>query len=544
MLLTFLSWIYFFLIFTLCGLLFGKAMNPKRDNAPGLLHSFFYGFFFVTLVLCALSFVMRISYEAHIIMIAISAYSYFRNRKSFHEQLGFQFNDILQSETKYKIFIAVLTLVFLERSSAYFAVYDTNLYHLQTIKWIENYHVIKGLGNLHGRLAFNNLGFLTYAFGDFSFINGIFLHGINGLIYFLLMMKLLQQWRGGRTGAGFFILLGVQLSLIFTFKFISSFSHDILVLQLIVYIFYLYFEEEEKDHQLIILLSVLVVTCKISSLFILGVPLILLFRKEISLTGSRNAILASALILAFFAGRNIILSGYLVYPFPGIDIMNVDWKMPQRQAMEEAAAVKAWAIDPAMDPAEARSLTMKAWIPLWFRAMEPWNKILVIMLGISIAFNSYFIWVKKEFKSIRLIFLLILMALTFWFIKAPDMRFAFGFIFCMISLVLYFFFPQPQANGLLRSFVLAFSAFTAIIYIVYLVKNKNNDISFAEKIIAPAGYMKFPVHSEEINGNTFYITEDAGGRCGYEALPSLPKFNKDIYYRGDKIEDGFRQISK
>ena len=37
--------------------------------------------------------------------------------------------------------------------------YDSDLYHAQAIHWIEDYGIIKGLGNLHVRLAYNSAAF-------------------------------------------------------------------------------------------------------------------------------------------------------------------------------------------------------------------------------------------------------------------------------------------------------------------------------------------------------------------------------------------------
>lgn len=39
--------------------------------------------------------------------------------------------------------------------------YDSGLYHLSAIRWINEYPIVPGLGNLHGRLAFNS-SFFTY----------------------------------------------------------------------------------------------------------------------------------------------------------------------------------------------------------------------------------------------------------------------------------------------------------------------------------------------------------------------------------------------
>lgn len=40
--------------------------------------------------------------------------------------------------------------------------YDSGLYHFNTIRWLNEYPLVPGLGNLHGRLAYNQ-SFFTYA---------------------------------------------------------------------------------------------------------------------------------------------------------------------------------------------------------------------------------------------------------------------------------------------------------------------------------------------------------------------------------------------
>ena len=68
------------------------------------------------------------------------------------------------------------------------SVYDTGLYHAQYIKWIRNYPVVPGLGNLHGRFAFNSMflvlsGLLTYKIKD------ILIFPLNGICYLVLAIK-------------------------------------------------------------------------------------------------------------------------------------------------------------------------------------------------------------------------------------------------------------------------------------------------------------------------------------------------------------------
>jgi hypothetical protein len=44
--------------------------------------------------------------------------------------------------------------------------YDSGMYHAPTVEWFKAYPVVPGLGNLHGRLAFNPSGLLFAAMLD------------------------------------------------------------------------------------------------------------------------------------------------------------------------------------------------------------------------------------------------------------------------------------------------------------------------------------------------------------------------------------------
>lgn len=61
--------------------------------------------------------------------------------------------------------------------------YDTALYHAQSIRWIEEYGVVPGLGNLHHRFAYNNSIFSLQALFSLKFLTGgVSLHNINGFL--------------------------------------------------------------------------------------------------------------------------------------------------------------------------------------------------------------------------------------------------------------------------------------------------------------------------------------------------------------------------
>ena len=48
--------------------------------------------------------------------------------------------------------------------------YDTDLYHAQSIRWIEECGVAPGIGNLHNRLAYNSSFFCLQALYSFGFL--------------------------------------------------------------------------------------------------------------------------------------------------------------------------------------------------------------------------------------------------------------------------------------------------------------------------------------------------------------------------------------
>ena len=64
--------------------------------------------------------------------------------------------------------------------------YDTGLYHLNSIRWANEHHIIKGIGNIHTRLGLNQLYFLYAASLNFHpFLNDCAFHAANSFLYAL-----------------------------------------------------------------------------------------------------------------------------------------------------------------------------------------------------------------------------------------------------------------------------------------------------------------------------------------------------------------------
>ncbi|MBC7239454.1 MAG: hypothetical protein H5T71_05085, partial [Chloroflexi bacterium] len=70
--------------------------------------------------------------------------------------------------------------------------YDDGLYHLQTIRWLRSYPLPPGLGNLHGRLAFNS-AYLCYAATLWELPGLALRHLANGPLTLALLLETLKS---------------------------------------------------------------------------------------------------------------------------------------------------------------------------------------------------------------------------------------------------------------------------------------------------------------------------------------------------------------
>ena len=94
--------------------------------------------------------------------------------------------------------LAVLILLWAYCTSRGYMHYDSDLYHAQSIRWIEEYGIVKGLGNIHVRFAYNSSFFAISALYSMPYVFGQSLHCVNGLMAMLLSVEALhivQAWR-------------------------------------------------------------------------------------------------------------------------------------------------------------------------------------------------------------------------------------------------------------------------------------------------------------------------------------------------------------
>ncbi len=240
-------------------------------------------------------------------------------------------------------------------------VYDTGLYHAQAVRWIRSFAIVPGLGNVHGRLAFNNSSFLYAALLNVGPWTGHYFHFASSLLLAVLLVQLTvdippRRREGASRVESFFsalLLIGVVAAA--RDSGVSSPTPDLPVLALGIVISRILLRALSRaaaptfgDVATVLLLSLIGVTVKLSFVvFGIGAPALLIWiwiRRERKVSLRRATILGliTIAILGAWAGRGLILSGYPAYPatFGGIPVR---WKVPAEMARGDMRGIRDWA---------------------------------------------------------------------------------------------------------------------------------------------------------------------------------------------------------
>ena len=149
---------------------------------------------------------------------------------------------------------------------------DTDLYHAQSVRWIEEYGIIKGLGNLHHRLAYNSAFMSLQALYSWKFLIDQSMHVMNAYLCMLVTLYALitcSCLQGKYKGSDCFKLV-IFLYNIMNVDLMASPGTDNFVLLFLLYILSKwcdYVEEKNKQTEaygILCLLALYALTVKVS----------------------------------------------------------------------------------------------------------------------------------------------------------------------------------------------------------------------------------------------------------------------------------------
>ncbi len=451
------------------------------------------------------------------------------------------------------ILLLLLTLLFAYGASTGIIHYDTSLYHAQSIRWIEEYGVVPGLGNLHTRLAYNSAAFCLSALYSFAFLGGQSYHCVGGFLALLLAVVCFTGFvRKDFTKpvlSDFVRVMGIYYLLIIFDEMISPASDYFMVL-MVFYILITWLELLERKeasympYGLLCVLCVSVVTMKLSGALILLLtvkPAVMLIREKRGkeIVGFLGAGIVTVLP---FLIRNVILSGWLVYPFTFLDLFDFDFKIPKGVAEYDSREIQVWGRG--YSDVTRYEEPIGKWLPDWVASLDSINKVfLLLAIGALFVLVGIGIYALLKRKKDMLDFLLVAgcmaASFAFWLTSAPLIRYGcvylwvfpmlvWGYVYLQIS-------PKVDKYKLYLAFLLLVGCYKAGAFVSETAENAT-----AEYLVVQKDYENYETVSYELHGYTFYYPAH-GDQTGYEDFPSSPVKAEDVF-RGDSIEDGFVDV--
>jgi hypothetical protein len=335
------------------------------------------------------------------------------------------------------------------RASKSIGAYDTGTYHLQSIRWIKEYGTVPGLANLFGQLGFNSQWHVLWAAFDHGpFANGLSYH-LAGLIPFVVLLllylnglvKILEVERAV-SGSTLISLLGFVGITYYYKSHLSSLSTDLPAAALALYCVQRFMNGSEikaktqasNYHAEFVAFVIVPVAC----IFVLTIKLSLLPLMLLAIFAYRNlqskrwvyTVFAAAALVGFpYFLRNIVLTGYLLYPI-GIPIpMTLDWKVPIEDLFVMRNYIREFPITTDRFDVDIAALNLAQKITLW---ILNWNgtrvQLIFAWLVISLAFCCVLSLLKPviSFQIARLhctTYIIVMTGLIFCILTAPEPRF-------------------------------------------------------------------------------------------------------------------------
>lgn len=438
---------------------------------------------------------------------------------------------------------------------------DSGLYHAQAIQWAQRFPVAPGLGNLHGRLAFNShLHLLTAFFSASPGPQHPAWQQAAGSFWFLLLVsyagrQLARTRTGGELPSTLALYYVGALALVFVAyrPWISSPMPDsgvaLLTLLLLGWALEKLLLRGPAAHFTraeVLLLAVLLataITYKVSASYLV-LPLgFVAWRLRPPAKGWYGAAgLALLGVLLPWLARNVVLSGYLVYPLAWWAALPVDWKVPSSQLLADLREIRDFARWPAEGWQAVASMRPEAWLPFWWRQQYPGDQRLLLSLVALIPALGVARWLRRTSASTRPIeglFGLLLLCCAAWFVTAPAFRFGYGYLIGA-ALVGAWLLVQGLPGQLVRLPLL-------VLALAYGANGLRNEVMRTDAVtwLLPAGYPPLPTATVLVHGRPMHVADDAtGGRCGNSPVPctSGPPA-RGLEWRGAQVQQGFR-ISK
>ncbi len=562
-------WLYMFLTTFLAG--YGILQTLTRYIPYRVRHTDTYllcGLAAVTVYAQLISLFGRVGLAANLLLLAVCLVILWHNRQELGRRRQEKWRRIqgnqsgVFEERGRMVLIGFLFFLFAYGTSRGMIHYDTGLYHAQSIRWLEEYGAVKGLGNLHCRLAYNSSSFALSALYSMSFLGGKSCHCAAGWLAFLLAricLEIAAPLRMGRLRVSDFArVMGIYYLVNIFDEMISPASDYFMVLLafciLIRWMDLL--EEGVRDifpYGMLCVMGVFLMTVKLSAALIL----LLVFYPAYYLLKERRwketgIYLALGIVTALpFFIRNVLLSGWLVYPFTRIDLFDVKWKIPKGMADYDAREIQVWGRG--YSDVSRYEIPVGEWLPDWFRSLAGSDKLLVLAAALAVCILILYaagmaagLWKKRW--DMLLVQVTAAASFVFWLCTSPLIRYGCVYVYLTPAIVFGCVYKglvsghkeEAEKEQPWRKAVRMCGTAVAALLIAYKCLALGREIAGSyvnDYWLVQKDYDTYETVSYEIEGQVFYYPVE-GDQTGYDAFPSAPT-KAEITFLGTDMRDGF-----
>lgn len=552
MLLLFIAHIIIMLSCLWSGYLFYGAFKNPVDQKP-VINLLISGLILVTTLTQIIALFYPIDNTVQISFFTLLVISVLLKRKKFIALIGNLIYEIRRwSNLSIILFILTWSIIILI-SAGPTIMDDTESYHIQSIKWIQEYGTVPGLVNLHVRFGFNSswfsivslFSFSSNTTGGFTVANSI----ISVWLCYWFIKKINQFQKENNLHAAFAILSIFAVCLLIwplirgnsatcNYDFITS----LIALVLFTEIF---FNETTSPSLEWIIWPAFLLTVRIVNfpLLILSLFAFISFIKQKHTRQLLLPIVCCLLLIVPFLIRSIIIAGYPFYPATYFDLADVDWKADPQITENFLEFIKYYnrVSTTYLDLEQTKALG-SGWIPVWFKYLFPFDKILVLAGFAGIILTAIKLPFQKNNYSKLIITGLLIFWFTSWFFIAPDPRFVYGVLLFGVVLLVYHLIYLIKDTGSIK----ALSNSLVILMIAglsfYLVSKPLKQAEYRNWIL-PLQLPQPSVKEFVINGITFrvpgFINNNWNTRCFGTELPCLYEIDYRLEPRGKNIRNGF-----
>jgi hypothetical protein len=453
-------------------------------------------------------------------------------------------------------FITICILIFLVAGVIKPVNSDTLTYHIQIIRWMNEYGTVSGVANLFPRFGLGSNWFNLISFFDAPFFNNKNFTWLNTTVVIWFFIWLIGKWKqqtiassiAGTVMAHFYLL--IILFCLFEWELFrdasNSTNYDFVVTSLTIMAVsfliesILFLNRPASFSIFFIVLCLSIIPFKLSGLFILLLIFFYLSAYKIKkwiVTG----IIAIAILLPLLI-KNFIITGYPLYPVAWSPA-HPDWQVPAEMTNYLRYYIHVsnrFYNSNSVDFTHLPEMMDKNWINEWIKGILVRQKIILALSLTSVLLFFFKTQLKIDYKKLRLLFAILFLMAIGWFLTAPSPRFGYGVLIILAFFPACFFLGQRFLT-MLHKPILIFTFFIACSYLYY---KSNPIINNPSLLLHTENPDQPPLKKIRINGIDFFLPEVINNRwmrdCFATDLPCICNENKYLEPRGKKIKDGFK----